>query len=1229
MCRMCKSWPARVAGVFVLWILVSSTSWAQTSPSAYSAYSNTDTKTIPIPPPTLGAANSFIIDPTFGSRILRATDSNTLSGQSFIPTDAGFHRTWNADATAFKLIGPGGQGYWMDFNPNTFQVGTLHSLTFGTTWTWSATQANIIYYLNGNKISTYNKSNGGTADVGGPTNGDPVTYTAVTVGADLWVCSAAGTGVQDSYTKIFCIDPAHGTKKFIDVLGKTINGVNHSGDANWPVGFAGSPACTIGIHSIAGGPGSSWLDVSFHCVNWMTQTDPNYDPNGSAVFNLDTETWSLLRDGNHGGDGYTSGHSALGYNKYANSGGSPNGQDGRGIAIRNPDNLQQVSIVAQPPNTVNWCDSEHNSWFNSASNPDAPVLQSRYYVNTSCPNFAWNGEIIAAAVDGSNTVWRFAHNHSVWRAGVCTYYGDAFAQISNDGKWALFSSPWEGTLGSETGGFGCGTRIDTFIVELLPATGPFTLTVSPPTNGSITSTDTPQTINCGSTCSHSYPGTPQFTQVTLTATPAAGYVFNSWGGACAGVQGSSCTVTMDANKTASATFNSSTGGTYNLTVTAPTNGTITSGDNPQTINCGATCAHDYTAQTQVTLTANPNVGYVFGSWGGSCAGTSGASCTLTMNAAKTASVTFNSSPGGTVYTDDFNRANNTTVGSSWIEKEDVAGFCTTALQIVQNMLYTSQCHGAFTYWNNSFANDQYSKLQYKSWDANAADKGGPAVRINTAGDWNNATMYMAEYERATATVRLRKYVGQALNTTGTQLGSDVVLSPALAVGDWLEIRAQGSTITVLVNGVAKITATDSSIASGSAGAAVRSSGSPGGLGWDSWEGGNLVISAYTDDFNRANSTAVGSSWTEKEDVAGFCTNALQIVQNMLYTSQCHGGFAYWNNTYSNDQYSKLQYKAWDANSADKGGPAVRINTAGDWNNATMYMAEYERATATIRLRKYVNQALNTTGTQLGSDVVLSPALAVGDWLEIRAQGSTITVLVNGVAKITSTDTAIASGNAGAAVRSSGSPGGLGWDNWASGNLAPSAYTDDFNRANTREIGASWIEKEDVAGWCDTALQIIANRLYTSQCHGAFAYWNSTFSNDQYSKLQYGAWDGNAADKGGPAVRINASGDWNNATMYMVEYERATATLRLRKYVNQALNTTGTQLGSDVVLSPALAVGDWVEIRAQGSTITVLVNGIAKITVTDTSITTGKAGTAVRSSGSPGGLGWDNWEAGTP
>ena len=73
---------------------------------------------------------------------------------------------------------------------------------------------------------------------------------------------------------------------------------------------------------------------------------------------------------------------------------------------------------------------------------------------------------------------------------------------------------------------------------------------------------------------------------------------------------------------------------------------------------------------------------------------------------------------------------------------------------------------------------------------------------------------------------------------------------------------------------------------------------------------------------------------------------------------------------------------------------------GSWNNATMYIAEYEKIgsnAGVVYLRKYVNQTLNgNAGTVLGSYAV---DLVPGQWLKIQAQGSTITVFIDGVQRI--------------------------------------------------------------------------------------------------------------------------------------------------------------------------------------------------------------------------------------
>src|SRR5262245_8132149 len=519
------SYPARFTSAIIISFFTiffsAAISEAQVAPSTYTAI--TDTNVRPMPPaPALGPANSVIKDPTFGSRILRVTDPNTKSGQSFISIDSGFLRAWNANSTAIKLTGPRGDGYWLEFNPNTFKVGdgssrpAVHALPFGATWEWSAVDPDIIYYLNGSQIAKYNKATGATTNLGGPSTGDPLGYMAVVVGLDNWVCAAAGPGVQDSRYKIFCLNPVStGTTKLIDVNNKTVNGVRQ-GDPNWPTSAAGQ---VIGIHDISGGTGPNWLEVTFHQQSWGA--------NGGAVLNLATNTWSLITKA----DNYWGGHVSMGNGKYANASGSKDGRDSRGMVLRNPDNAMNAAeyqFFYQPPNTSNgWCDADHNSWLNSLGNPNAPILISRYGGGSSCSQQAWTGEINAAATDGSNTVWRFAHNHN---AGFSCYYGQAFAQISNDGKWALFSSYWDGKLGADTA-FGCGARIDTFIVRLVaasPPTAPSGLTAIATGESQINLSWTASTDNVGVTSYHiercQGTGCADFSSIATPAGTATAYI---------------------------------------------------------------------------------------------------------------------------------------------------------------------------------------------------------------------------------------------------------------------------------------------------------------------------------------------------------------------------------------------------------------------------------------------------------------------------------------------------------------------------------------------------------------------------------------------------------------------------------------------------------------------------------------------------------------------------------
>lgn len=77
------------------------------------------------------------------------------------------------------------------------------------------------------------------------------------------------------------------------------------------------------------------------------------------------------------------------------------------------------------------------------------------------------------------------------------------------------------------------------------------LTVLRTGTGSGTVTSTPASIDCGDSCSNAFaPGS----EITLTASPAAGSAFTGWDGICTGTGTGSCTLTLAEDTNLSATF---------------------------------------------------------------------------------------------------------------------------------------------------------------------------------------------------------------------------------------------------------------------------------------------------------------------------------------------------------------------------------------------------------------------------------------------------------------------------------------------------------------------------------------------------------------------------------------------------------------------------------------------------------------------------------------------------
>ena len=159
----------------------------------------------------------------------------------------------------------------------------------------------------------------------------------------------------------------------------------------------------------------------------------------------------------------------------------------------------------------------------------------------------------------------------------------------------------------------------------------FYVTVVKPTGGTIVSGD--GRINCGvggSACGDSLGQTKYLwseAPVTLSAVPdvAHGYVFQGWAGDCSGTV-PSCTLTAGADRFVVAAFKKTVvtppptyGVSFAVNVSRPANGMVTSGDGK--ISCGTAgtaCTASFPWASTVTLTATPDAGYVFQTWGGSC-----------------------------------------------------------------------------------------------------------------------------------------------------------------------------------------------------------------------------------------------------------------------------------------------------------------------------------------------------------------------------------------------------------------------------------------------------------------------------------------------------------------------------------------------------------------------------------------------------------------------------------
>ena len=210
----------------------------------------------------------------------------------------------------------------------------------------------------------------------------------------------------------------------------------------------------------------------------------------------------------------------------------------------------------------------------------------------------------------------------------------------------------------------------------------------------------PAAVSCTSNCAAQI---EQNTVLTLTATPAAGQVFASWGDSCSGSD-PVCVVTLTQSLIVSASFvPSAAQATYSLSLTVTGIGSVSS--MPAGISCPGTCSASYAADTLVTLTAAAGANQSFTGWTGACSGAANI-CVVTMNQARSVVAGF-----APVVGNSFS-LNVSLSGNGSVVSSPVGINCGSTCQstfsagAVVNLLATPAAGQAFSSWTGSCTGSQ-------------------------------------------------------------------------------------------------------------------------------------------------------------------------------------------------------------------------------------------------------------------------------------------------------------------------------------------------------------------------------------------------------------------------------------------------------------------------------------------------------------------------------------------
>ena len=218
------------------------------------------------------------------------------------------------------------------------------------------------------------------------------------------------------------------------------------------------------------------------------------------------------------------------------------------------------------------------------------------------------------------------------------------------------------------------------------------------------------------------------------------------------------------------------------------------------------------AAYSVTVKTNPS--------GQSCSVASGSG---TIASANVTNVAVSCAATSATGSDNFNRADGS-LGAGWAAISD--GALVISSQVVAGTASAGVSGDIRT--AEAYTSDQYSQVEVTSTQLTGGQWIGPMVRAQNGG--LNAYVGLYSWKNGSPVLQLFKRSGA---NSWTQLGSTYSSGP-LAAGTQLKVTAVGSTISFLLNGAVRITATDTSLSGGAPGIMSYGTGRV-----DNWAGAAL------------------------------------------------------------------------------------------------------------------------------------------------------------------------------------------------------------------------------------------------------------------------------------------------------------------------------------------------------------------------------------------------------